>query len=170
MEDKNNNAIDGQPVAAGEEVKVSLPTEEDLEAKNLALEAEKARLLEEKENYRLAFLKEKSRRTEPENLDSEESDEDKMRRIAAETLANSRIAEIAREQNAIIEKALKENKELKLAQLNKTGVPVAIGSHSEGPKVQDTLVTPAQLEAFKSRGWTDKDIENYKRNLLRNTK
>lgn len=145
---------------------VVLPTQDDLEAKNAALEAEKARLIEERENYRLAFLKEKSKK---EDVVHDEDEDERMRRIAQETLADSRIAEIAREQDAIIQKALKENKELKLAQLNKSvaSPAAALGSHSEATQVQDTSITPEQLNAFKARGWSEKDIERYRKNLAR---
>jgi hypothetical protein len=142
-------------------------TVEDLEAKNAALEQEKAKLIEESANYKVAYLKEKKKHSEPED----EDEDDKIRRIAQETLANSRIAEIAREQDAIIKKALKENKEMKLALNNKTpSVSAAVGTHSEAPPVRDTLVTPEQLEAFKKMGWSDKDIERYKKNLQRYAK
>lgn len=161
------------PIAAGDPkpgeaaVIPATAVQDDSEARVAALEAEKNRLTEEAANYKLAYLKEKNKKT-PENTD--ESEDDKMRRIAAETLANSRIAEITREQDTIIKQALKENKELKLAQMNKTGVPTVMGSHTEGKTVSDTLVTPEQLAAFKARGWSDKDVERYKKNLLKNTR
>lgn len=132
---------------------------EDAEARFKQLEAEK-------ENYRKAYLKEADKNKLGENEDYE----DKIRRIASETLADSRIAEIAREQDAIIAKALKENKELKLAQLNKTTAPAAMGTHTESVAVQDTSITNEQLAAFKAKGWTDKDIERYKQNMRKNTR
>ncbi len=139
---------------------------DDLEAKNVALEAEKAKLTEESANYKMAYLKEKSKHKATD--DGEETEDQRIRRITQETLADSRLAEIAQEQDAIIKKALKENKELKLAQLNKTNTPSAIiGSHSESVAVKDTVITPEQLNAFKARGWSDKDIERYKKNLSR---
>ena len=138
---------------------------DDAETRIAALEAEKARLVEESSNWKVAALKYKSKAKEAPVED--EDDEDKMRRIASETLANSRLVDIAREQDDIIKRALKENKELKLAQLNKTAATpsAALGSHSEGQGVKDTLVSPDQMAAFKSRGWTEKDIERYKNNL-----
>lgn len=145
------------PPIATEKVEV-----EDLEAKNASLEAEKAKLIEESANYRVAYLKEKSKKVE---TFEGESDDDKIRRIASETLSNSRLADIAREQDAIIKKALKENKELKLAYANKTDIPASQGSHNESQPVRDTLVTQEQLAAFKARGWSDKDVERYKKNL-----
>jgi hypothetical protein len=66
---------------------------------------------------------------------------------------------------------LKENTELKLTLKNKSnGIPTSVGSHTEGYQVQDTSVTPEQLAAFKSRGWSDKDIERYKKNLNKNSR
>lgn len=150
-------------IAPKEEVKVLTQADEDLEARNIALEAEKARLIEESANYKLAYLKEKRKNRGDDDVEDEE---DKIRRIAGEALANSRLAQIATEQDLIIKKALKENKELKLAQLNKTTTPSAsIGTHNESTPVRDTLITQEQLIAFKARGWTDKDIERYKKNL-----
>jgi len=149
---------------AAEETTTPVLTEgEDLEAKFKQLEEEKNKAIEEASNWKLAALKNKSK----ENLE-DESDDDKIRRISREELASSKVVEIAREQDGIIQRALKENKELKLANLNKTTVPpAAIGTHSETRAVQDTSVTPEQLAAFKARGWSDKDIERYKKNLLK---
>lgn len=167
--DKNQKATEASaPTIAPEKVeKVLTTTEEDLEAKNLALEAEKFRLIEESANYKLAYLKEKKKKEQfNEENETESLDEEKIREITRVELANSRIAEIAREQDLIIKKALKENKELKLAQLNRTTIPPAsVGTHSEGTPVTSTLVTPDQMSAFKAKGWSDKDIERYKRNL-----
>lgn len=148
---------------------VTIASPEDLEAKVAALEAEKLILIKEAENganYRVAYLKEKNK-----NSNTDEDDEDRMRRIASETVANSRLAEIAREQDAIIKKALKENKELKLAQMNKTDIPVSTSTHTEtSTQVRDTLVTPEQLASFKAMGWDDGKIARYKKNLVKNAR
>lgn len=135
----------------------AIAPEENLEDKVIALEAEKAKLMEEKENYRKAYLKSE------ENLPDE--GDDRVRQIAREELANSRLLEIAREQDGIIQKALKENKELKLAQLNRKEPSAVVGAHSESMPVADTSITPEQSAYFKSRNWSDKDIERYKQNL-----
>lgn len=139
----------------------------DQEARIAALEAEKNKLIEEKSNYQVAYLKEKKKNDVP---NPNEGEDEKIRRIAKETLADSRLAEIAREQETIIKQTLRENKELKLANANKTGIPSSLGSHTETKAVPDTLVTAEQLAAFKARGWKDKDIERYKKNLLKNTR
>ena len=168
--DENKKAIETNvPVIATEGVVTKNPTmtEEDLEAKNLALEEEKSRLLEEKENYKKAYLKERRKKEEFVSDDEVPMDEeDKLRKIAREEMSNSRLAEIAREQDLIIKKALRENKELKLANLNKTNnSPTSVGTHSESIPVTSTLITPEQMAYFKQRGWSEKDIERYKKNL-----
>lgn len=159
MDKDNATEANAATIAPQDGGQVSAP-QDDTEARYQALETEK-------ENYRKAYLKEvdKNKGARGEILD--ETDDDKMRRIAAETLASSRVMEITREQDAIIKKTLKENKELKLAHLNKTTTtpPAGIGASTETSPVRDTLVTPEQIAAFKQKGWSDKDIERYKVNL-----
>ncbi len=161
--DKNNAVI---PPTAAPAPEVAVPQTEDLEAKVAALEAEKSRLIEESANYKLGMLKAKGKIKE--NFE-DEGEEDKVRRIMREEIANSRLAQINTEKDAVIARALKENKELKLASLNKATAPVAIGSHSESVAVQDSILSPDQLAAFKARGWNEKDIERYKQNLRKNS-
>lgn len=135
---------------------------EDSEAKIAALEAENAKLMEERENYRIGMLKAKANAKE-----NPEDDDERVTLIARQAIADSRLVEIAKEKQAIIDRTIKENKELKLAVLNKNQPAAGVGSHSESSPVQDTSITPEQLEAFKRRGWTEKDIERYKKNLKR---
>lgn len=127
------------------------------------LEAKLAKLEEEKENYRKAYLKETSKNKEA----GTEDEDDKIKKYVDAAVAQSKLAEIAREQDEIIKRALRENKELKLAHMNKTTTPASVGTHSEGQPVKDTLITPDQMAFFKSKNWTDQDIERYKKNLLR---
>lgn len=141
--------------------------DDDNQAKIASLEAEKAQLTEEAANWKVAALKAKAKAKE-EGIEPDE--DERMAGIARRALADSRLAEIAREQDAIITKTLKENRELKLAALNKKEPSAASGTHSEEPTVQDTQVTPEQMAAFKARGWDDKQIERYKKNLARYSK
>lgn len=149
-------ATEANAVAIAPQETTPVSVVDDAEARFAQLEAEK-------ENYRKAYLKEADRNK---NRNDSDSDEDsKMEEVARRVLADSRLAEIAREQDAIIQKTLKENKELKLARLNKTEPPAAVGTHSESIPVRDTMVTPEQMAALKAKGWNDKDIERYKKNL-----
>lgn len=155
------------PVAAVPQTD-DVTVDDDSQAKIASLEAEKAKHIEEIANWKMAALKAKA----DAKSDGLEPDEDeRMAGIARKALAESRLAEIAREQDGIIQKALKENKELKLAVMNKSREPgAAMGSHTETTPVQDTVVTSQQMEAFKARGWDDKKIERYKKNLIRYSK
>jgi len=159
--DKDKTAVNTTDSAASQ-TDTTVTVDDDSTAKIASLEAEKAKLIEEAANWKVAALKAKKEGNEPD-------EDERMERIARKALADSRLAEIAREQDAIIQKALKENKELKLAALNsKNKTPnAAIGNHTETQEVQDTIVTPDQMAAFKARGWDDKKIERYKKNLVR---
>ena len=86
MEDPKATEANAPTIAPEETVKVNTVTEDDLEAKNLALEAEKSRLIEEAANYKLAYLKEKrkkeqlftARREEKGEIDKGEGKKGKM--------------------------------------------------------------------------------------------
>ncbi len=142
-------------------------TQDDAEARIATLEAEKSAILEREANYKAAYLKEVDKNKQvPEN----ETDEDRIRRITREELAAKEVVAIDAEKEELLKKLAKENKELKLAQMNKTGIPAATGTHNEGTSVTDTLVTPEQMAFFKSKNWSDQDIERYKKNLIKNTR
>ena len=158
---EQNNAVNTTDSAASQKDVVS---DVDLAEKLASLETEKKQLEEERNNWKTAALKYKGKARE--DLDSDE-DEERIASITKKALAESRLADIAREQQAIIEKTLKENRELKLAHLNKNTPPAAVGTHSESTPVRDTSITPEQMAFFKSRGWNDKDIERYKKNLAK---
>lgn len=171
MEDPK--AVKTTPAAAPETV-VEAPTmtEIDAETRIAELEKEKAKIVEESANWKLAALKYKNERKNPEFFEEKEEDkepeEDKTRRLIREELANNKIAQIDTEKDSLLKKLAKENKELKLANLNKTpAVPSGLGTENEGLPVKSTLITPEQSAAFKTRGWTDKDIERYKKNIQR---
>ena len=147
-----------------EEAAKNAPTPE--QARIAELEAERAAIIEREANYKLAYLKEVEKNK---NLGHEgETEDERIRRITREELAKKEIAQIDTEKEELFKKTLKENKELKLAIQNKTpGSSTAGGGSSEQPQVTSTLVTEEQIAAFKKRGWSDADIERYKKNLLR---
>lgn len=161
MDNKDKDAVNTPPAAAPEKTEIPAVTTEDAEARIAVLESEKAKAIEEASNWKLAALKNKNKGTQSED----ESEEDRIARIVQEKLSETKIAQIDTEKEVLLKKLAKENKELKLAQLNKNGTPpAAIGSHSETVAVKDTAITPEQMAAFKARGWSDKDIERYKKN------
>lgn len=162
--EKDTKAIDDQPVAAEPVVIPATSTEGDAEAMIAQLQAERDQALKLAGNYKNGMLKAKGKLPSDDDLDGE-TDEERTRRIIREEMAESRISEIDTQTDALLKKLAKENKELKLAQMNKPPIPSSDTSHSESQKVQDTLVTEEQLKAFKAKGWSDQDIERYKKNL-----
>lgn len=164
MDNKNGTEAIVQPIPP---VEVVAPTQTEAEAKIASLEAEKAKLLEERTNYQAAYLKEKAKN---DDLGSDENEEDRVRRIIREEDTNKRLAQIDKERELELQKALKENKELKLTLTNKTGVPASMGSHSEGLSVNnDPVISPEQMAQFRAMGKDEKWIEMYKKNLQRNS-
>ncbi len=147
--------------------KANAPTEEQV--KIAALEKEKQDILVREANYKVAYLKEKKKN---EGLvDLEESDDERIRRIYREEQARDRMSQIDSERDALLQKALKENQELRLARKNViSGTPTGAGASTEQTIVVSTVITAEQLAAFKAKGWSDKDIERYKRNLQKNTR
>lgn len=165
--DKDKSAVNTDQSAATDKTEVVTVTADDIESRLAELEADKAKAIEEATNWKIAALKAKAKNKE--NKDSEdESEDEKIERIVNEKIMATKIANIDSEKENLLKKALKENKELKLAQLNKTTTPPAsMGSHNESTPVRDTVITPEQMAALKSRGFSDKDIERYKKNLNR---
>lgn len=152
MEIQNATEANAETIASQETV---TETPSDVEIRLQQLE-------EEKENYRKAYLKSEEQRKAAGN----ETEDERIARLVDERIANSRMAEIEKERGELLAKTLKENKELKLAQMNKpTDTPTAGGSHTETITPTDTTITPDQLAHFKSRGWSDEMIERYKVNL-----
>lgn len=163
--EKDTTTVEKEPAVAPKVEESNTTTQEDAEARIAELEAAKNKAIEEAANYKVAFLKEKNK-SKRENLESEdESEEDRVRRIMREEIANSTISKIDAEKEELLKKLAKENKELKLARKNTTDTPSSIGTHSESIAVTSTAITPEQTAAFKARGWTDKDIARYKENL-----
>lgn len=149
-----------------EVIAVTIPPQDDAEAKIAALEAEKNAIAEREANYKAAYLKEKAKNKE--YVPEDETEDERVRRITREELANSRLAQIDTEKEALLHKTLKENKELKLAQLSRIGASAAVGTHTESQAVTSTILTPDQRAYFKSLGKDDKWIERYIRNLQKN--
>lgn len=164
MEEENKSVNTNESAETHTVDEGSTTTQEDAESRIAVLEAEKAKAIEEAANYKIGMLKAKGKLKE--DFDDED-EEERIARIVSEKLSETKIAQIDLEKEALLKKLAKENKELKLAISNKTPVATSIGSHSESKSVTDTSVTPEQLEAFKKRGWSDKEIENYKKNLRR---
>ncbi len=170
MTEEEKKAAEANALATAQEEERKKKEDEakasESEAKIKALEAEKNAILEREANYKLAYLKEKKKN---ENLDPDETEEERIRRITREELANERISAIDKEKEELFQKTIRENKELKLAFQNKIPDKPSGGSHNEVQEVTSTILTPEQITALKARGWSDADIERYKKNYRKNS-
>lgn len=165
---EENIAVNIAPPAAEEKVETTSTTEVDAEARIAELELERDKAIIEAANYKLGMLKAKGKATE--SFDGE-TEEERIARIVSEKLSETKIAQIDVEKESLLKKIAKENKELKLALLNKNKEPSAmLGTHNESQAVRDTAITPEQMAAFKRMGWSEKEIERYKKNLQKNSR
>lgn len=160
--DEKKLAVDGtQAAAPGTTATTPAVAETDVEAKIKALEIER-------DNYKQGLLKEKAKNKAGNQAIEDESEDERIERIVQAKLSEKKLADIDAEEKALVQKALRENKELKLALANKgAGPSAAVGAHSESAPVRDTLITPEQMAFFKSKNWSDKDIERYKKSVLK---
>lgn len=150
--------------------------EVDYEAQNSALIEELARVEKEKENYKRAALKAKGKLPQPSSYEEEEEPSDLealIEKKVEEKLILSRETQIRRQQEELIKKALKENKELKLAlqaksQISNTSIGASGSSSSPAPS--DGVLTKEQIQLFKQQGWDDTKIQRLKDNLLKTKK
>lgn len=160
----DNKATETSTPAIAPKEEVKLAPEDDIEIQLKSKDVEIARLNEEKANYQAAYLKEKSKRG-----NSVDDEDERLRQIARDVMVDSRIGQVNQEKEVLLQKTLRENKELKLAQLNKSNTPPAsIGSHTEAQSVRDNTISPDDLAKFKAMGKTDKWIENFKKNQQKN--
>lgn len=153
---ENTNAVEPTVEKAPE---VTSPSQnEDLTAKLASLEAENAKLAEEKENYRKGMLKYK-KQEEPEPLVDESIDELVERKVQ-EKLYDTRSQEIEKQKAETLEKILKENEELrKAASLRSPSSPSSMGSNQDKPEVTTSAHwTPEQEASLKARGLDPEEV------------
>lgn len=115
----------------------------------------------ERENYRQMALKWKKKATG--SVEDDEDDEVEARVQAR--LAEERAAALQKEKDAMLEKALRENAELKNAVKNRpAGSPVGAPG-ADGPKVPDQIISPELMNYFKNvLKWDDDKVELYRTN------
>ncbi len=86
-----------------------------------------------------------------------------------EKMLETQFEQKQKEKDEIIKKALERNKELETAIKNRTGISNSDSGTGSGtvftPK--DGVLTDEKLAMLKSKGWDDKKIEMYKKNLTR---
>ncbi len=134
------------------------------EALNSALErAEKAE--KDRDNYRDGMLSAKGKK---QTAVEDETDEDKIARLVLEKLAENERTNSDSDVKKLVPQLIRRNKELELAMQakNAAGTTAAGGGSTDTtPKPSDNMLSEAQMQGLKARGWDDKKIARFKANL-----
>jgi hypothetical protein len=146
----------------------------DYEAVLAKKDAELAEVRTERENYRKGMLKAKGKLPEEEDLDSStpEKMEEIIDRKVQEKFLSTREAQLQAEKSAALTALLKRNKELEVALKNRGQIlsPTGTGSNTEKPEGKvDNYLSNDQVNALKAKGWDDKKIEAFKKNMTKGT-
>lgn len=155
-------------VAQSETVTAPIVTEVDYEAELKKKDDEIIRIREVSENYRKGMLKAKGKLPEEDDNSSEEDLDSKIDRKVQEKLLASRESQLQGEKDKLIVDMAKKNKELILALKNRDQITDNSGSASnqDKPEVKvDKVLSSDQINALKAKGWDDKKIEEFKKNL-----
>ncbi len=160
-----------ETIATPPEVTPPTVTEVDYEAELARKNTEIEKIREEKENYRKAYLK--KAKGQPEEDDNSSNDEDldaKIDRKVQEKLLATREAQALAEKDALVIASAKKIKELTLALKNRGQISsqTGQGSNQDRPEPKsDNILSNEQLSALRARGFDDKKIEEFKRNLTK---
>jgi len=136
------------------------------EALNDALErAEKAE--KDRDNYRDGMLAAKGKK---QTAAEDETEEERIARIVAESLSAHERTKANAEVKELLPQIIRRNKELETAMQAKqaAGTTAAGGGTTDTtPKPSDNMLSEAQLQSLKARGWDDKKIDRFKHNLAK---
>lgn len=154
-----------------EETSTQNTQEVDYEAELAKKDAELAKTRQERENYRKGMLKAKGKI--PDEDDNSSNDEDldaKIDRKVQERLLETSEARIQADKDALIQSMAKRNRELTIAIRNRGQISDGTGQGSnqdKAPGRTDNTLSNDQIASLKSKGWSDKKIEEFKRNLTK---
>lgn len=168
MEDKDKAVGTTQEAATETEVKKEEAAASPSETVNLAEALEKTleklgKTEEERDNYKTGLLRAKGKIEVEEDADLE----DRLLARLRQGLKDEERAKGEEERDEITKKLIQRNKELEEAVKNKTTVATAgVGASSETTtKVSDNMLSEAQLNELRGRGWDDEKIARFKQNL-----
>lgn len=143
--------------------------EVDYEAELAKKDAEIAKIAQEKENYRRGMLKAKGKLPDEDDNSSNDEDMDaKIDRKVQERLLASREAQVIAEKDALVIASAKKIKELSLALKNRNQISASTGQGSNQDRQEvrtDSTLSDDQINSLHAKGWDDKKIELFKKNL-----
>lgn len=166
----NEQAVETKVEIAATQPEVATQTTEvDYEAELTKKDAELAKVRAEKENYRRGMLKAKGKLPDEDDISSNDEDIDaKIDRKVEEKYLATREAQVLAEKDALVIASAKKIKELSLALKNRSQVSSSTGqgSNQDRPEVRtDSTLSEDQLSSLRAKGWDDKKIELFKKNL-----
>ena len=123
--------------------------EVDLATKLSDTEVKLKKMTEDRDNYRRVALSKKGKSPD----DGGETEDERIARIVKEQLYDTEIGKLSEEKDKIIEGALKENKELKVALKSRAqvGASTGQGANQDHPDVKTEFFTEAQKAELKKR-------------------
>lgn len=146
----------------------AVPAQDDLAAKLAEKEAELKKLAEERDNYKNGLLKAKGKLTEEPsgNDDPQLSEEERMRKIVREEMMATQEAKLLAEKEAILQQALKENREMKIALGSKQGIKTSgDGAPSDNKVATPQYFSDEQINDLKARGFDEAKIKKLVENM-----
>lgn len=126
------------------------------------------KLTEDRDNYRRGLIAKKGKNDKGEDI--ELTVDEKIAAGIEEALLNSSIARESAEKDEIIKKALDRNKELETTIKNRSQITTTEhgGSNEQRLIPKDAVLSEDKIKELKARGWDDKKIELFKKNLTKN--
>lgn len=133
-------------------------------------DAEIARLMEERDNWKELGLKRKGKLADDDDFFERSGIDEFIKDKVREALADKEIAMAQAAKDAEIKRLVRENNELRLASKNRPGFSVG-GGDGSGPEVKDNVFSNDQLKDLELRAKKlgadpQKFIENAKKNFL----
>lgn len=173
VENKEVKKEDQKASADQQEVKkedtgASAVQKDDLAAQLAAKDLELKKLAEERDNYKTGLLKAKGKipDDEPSGDDQQLSVDEKIQKAVHDALFSEQERKLMAEKDAILQQALKENKELKTALGNKQGIStVPDGGSADNKTTTPQYFSDEQIRDLKARGWDDAKIKKAAENM-----
>ena len=140
----------------------------DYEALLEEKDEEIAKITDDRDNYKQGMLVAKGK-ADPEVYGQEDELDINtlVKREVKEALFDAELTQKQKEKDEILKQALRENREMKLSLQNKdtiSNAPAGAGNEETAP-VTDNFLSDNQIRELKTKGWDDKKIEKYKKNL-----
>lgn len=123
----------------------------------------------DRDNYKKGMLKAKGKLKDDGTPEFVETDEEKFDRMFQEKMLDTQLSQANKEKDDIIKSAAKRISELETALKNRGGIVTAGSGSGSATKLipKDPVLSEDIIATLKSKGWDDKKIDMYKKNLVK---